>query len=101
MTEWMAWFDGLVADGRCLGGQSLTEAGRVIKGPDRHATDGPYAESRESIAGYFHLRVASLDEATAIARQCPGLPHGASVEIREAFPRCKASLLAGAPGEDV
>ncbi len=100
MTDWMAWFDGMVADGRCLGGQSLTEAGRVVNGPDRHATDGPYAEARESVAGYFHLRVAGLDEATSIARQCPGLPYGATVEIREALPRCKASLLASAPAPE-
>ena len=63
MTEWMAWFDNLVADGRCLGGQSLEHDGRVVLGESRHVTDGPYAEAKESVAGYFMLRVADLDEA--------------------------------------
>ncbi len=46
-------------------------------------TDGPYAEGKEIVGGYFMLAVADLDEATAIARQCPGLPLGMTVEVRQ------------------
>lgn len=97
MTEWMAWFDGLVADGRCLGGQSLEHDGRVVSGASRQVTDGPYAEAKESVAGYFILRVADLEEATGIARLCPGLPYGATVEVRKLMERCGASQMAANP----
>jgi hypothetical protein len=91
MTDWMAWFDGLVAEGRCLGGQSLEHGGQVVRGADRHVTDGPYAEAKESVAGYFILLVNHEAEAIGIARQCPGLPFGATVEIRKLMERCGAS----------
>ena len=94
MTDWMAWFDNLVADGRCLGGQSLEHDGRVVLGENRHVTDGPYAEAKESVAGYFILHVADLEEATEIAKLCPGLPYGATVEVRKLMDRCNASRMA-------
>lgn len=94
MTEWMAWFDGLIADGRCSGGQSLEQDGRIVSGENRHVTDGPYAESKESVAGYFILNVADMDEALEIAKMCPALPFGATVEVRKLLDRCEASKLA-------
>ena len=66
MTDWMSWFDGLVAEGRCRGGQSLEHEGHVVRGPDRNVTDGPYAEAKESVAGYFILTVDSEAEALEI-----------------------------------
>ncbi len=93
MTDWMAWFDGLVADGRCRGGQSLTREGRVVAGESRAVTDGPFAEAKESVAGYFILTVGGFDEAVAIAQRCPGLPYGITVEVRELLERCTASQL--------
>ncbi len=45
-------------------------------------SDGPYAEAKEVVAGYFMLTVDSLDEATEIAKQCPSLPLGLTVEVR-------------------
>lgn len=97
MTEWMSWFDTLVADGRCRGGQSLEPDGIVVWGQNRQVTDGPYAEGKESVAGYFILQVADLAEATAIAQLCPGLPYGATVEVRKLMERCGASQGAESP----
>jgi len=53
--------------------------------------DGPFAESKEAIGGYFLLKVDSLDEAVAIAQECPGLPYGAKVEVRPVMARCPLS----------
>jgi len=50
--------------------------------------DGPFAESKEAIGGYFLLKVESLDEAVAIARECPGLAFGAKVEVRPLLAQC-------------
>ena len=44
--------------------------------------DGPFAESKETVAGYILLQVDSLDEAVEIAKECPGLDYGISVEVR-------------------
>jgi hypothetical protein len=91
MTDWMAWFDGLVAEGRCKGGQSLGPEGKVVAGQARNVSDGPYAEAKESVAGYFLLYVSSEDEALEIARQCPALSYGMTVEVRPLLARCAAS----------
>lgn len=93
MTDWMSWFDGLVAEGRCRGGQSLEHEGHVVRGTDRNVTDGPYAEAKESVAGYFILTVNSEAEAVEIAKLCPGLPYGATVEVRKLMERCGASQM--------
>jgi hypothetical protein len=46
-------------------------------------TDGPFAESKEAVAGYFLLHVDDLNEAVEIAKEWPVLEiYGASVEVR-------------------
>jgi hypothetical protein len=50
--------------------------------------DGPFAESKEAVGGYFYLKVADMEEAVEIARQCPGLEHGAIVEVRQVADLC-------------
>lgn len=51
-------------------------------------SDGPFVEAKETIGGYFLLRVGSFDEAVAIAQGCPGLPYGIRVEVREVAGEC-------------
>ncbi len=66
-------------DGSALknGGISLrSEKGIVI-------TDGPFAETKESFNGYFVFKAENLEEAVAIARECPALTHGETVEVFE------------------
>ena len=94
MTAWMAWFNRLIAEGRCKGGQSLAPEGRVVSGKVRTVSDGPYAEAKESVAGYFMLSVDSIEEAAEIAKECPTLVYGTTVELRPLMARCCASELA-------
>jgi hypothetical protein len=54
----------------------------------RSMVDGPFAEAKEAIGGYFLLTVASLDEATEIAQRCPNLRHGMIVEVRPVSEYC-------------
>ena len=84
VSEWYAWFQRLAAEGKCLGGLPLLDSGKLISGKKgRSVADGPFAESKETIAGYFHLRVANEAEAIQIAQQCPGLEYdGCVVEVR-------------------
>ena len=52
--------------------------------------DGPFAESKEAIGGYFLLQVDDMDEAVEIAKQCPGLAYGIDVEVRPVAEECAA-----------
>ena len=83
MSRWIAWFDRLTQEGKAKAGQPLTEKGKIISGKKgQKVVDGPFAESKESIAGYILLQAATLDEAVKIAKECPGLDYGISVEVR-------------------
>jgi hypothetical protein len=86
--RWMAWFNGLKADGKCVAGNPLEPEGKIVSGKNRVVSDGPFAESKETIGGYFLLQVNTLDEAVTIAQQCPGLPHGIRVEVRAVAGEC-------------
>ena len=93
MTDWMAWFNRLIEQGRCKGGQSLGPEGKVVAGKAGSVSDGPFAEAKETVAGYFLLNVEGIDEALAIARECPALAYGVTVEVRPLQARCHASQL--------
>ena len=75
------------ADAKLAGGDELapTRAATTVRVRDGETTvtDGPFAETREQLGGYFVLDVASLDEATELAAKIPGAKHGA-VELRAA-----------------
>src|SRR3954469_22194373 len=86
--RFMAWFERLKKEGKAKAGQPLQNVGRVIAKNGRTISDGPYAESKEAIGGYFILTVGSLEEAIEIAKDCPGLDLGIRVEVRPLAERC-------------
>ena len=108
VADWAAWFERLTQEGICKGGHPLQSEGKLVSGKKgRTVADGPFAESKEAIGGYFYLQVENEDEAVAIAQQCPGLEYGAVVEVRPVADMCtvrarsleisaKAEQLAGA-----
>lgn len=83
--RYMKWRESLTSRGHAAGGKKLRDhVGRVMK---NHAgktvvKDGPYAESREVIGGFFTFTADSFDRAAELARDCPHLDYGV-VEIRE------------------
>lgn len=77
------WVEELVKNGNFKGGNPLMPAGKHVRGRDRIVTDGPYIETKEGISGFYFLLAPSLEEATEIARGCPSLSTGGTVEIRE------------------
>jgi hypothetical protein len=95
--QWMAWFKDLTANGKAIAGSPLANEGKVVSGKGgRVVADGPFAESKEAIGGYFLLQVDAMDEAVAIARKCPGLPYGSIVEIRPVLEQCPLAPEAAA-----
>ena len=85
--KWMAWFKGLMASGKAVAGNPLEREGKIVS-KNRVVSDGPFAESKETIGGYFLLKVNTMDEALAIAKDCPGLPFGIRVEVRAIAGEC-------------
>ncbi len=62
--------------------QSVATARSVrVRDGKRLVTDGPFAETREQLGGYFLIDAADLDEAVAIAGRIPGAQKG-TVEVR-------------------
>ncbi|MBX3442103.1 MAG: hypothetical protein KF774_06830 [Planctomyces sp.] len=95
LDDWNAWFDGLVQSGLLIDGRPLEAQGRIVSGPAGRVLDGPFAEAKETVGGYFLLAVDSLDEATEIARQCPNLKHGMTVEVRSVAGGCHLAKSLG------
>ncbi|MBI1316756.1 YciI family protein [bacterium] len=79
-------------------GQALTEAGVMTGGaglqPPATATslrkvqgknaiqDGPFADTKEQLAGFYLIEVVDLDAAMEWAERCPAIEYGGSVEVR-------------------
>ena len=90
LTEMMAFNEELVKAGVMLGGEGLhpsSKGARVaFSGSDRKVIDGPFAETKELIAGYWLLQVKSLDEAIEWVKRVPN-PTGeeGTIEIRPVF----------------
>ena len=92
--KWMTWFRRLTEQGKAVAGRPLERDGKIVSGKDRVVSDGPFAESKEAIGGYFLLDVATMDEAVAIARECPGLAYGIRVEVRPVAAECPIATQA-------
>lgn len=83
------WHDQLVGEGRMRSGQRLARGRKVVT--RQGITDGPFAEAKEVIGGYWHILADSLDEAARIAAGNPCLACGLTYEIRPIEPqRCSA-----------
>lgn len=96
LERWNAWCDRLAAEGVLQGGNTLYEEARVISASSAgRAVDGPFAEAKELIGGYFLITAASLEEASEIARQSPNLRYGMTVEVRAVAPACHLARSLG------
>jgi hypothetical protein len=93
VKQMYVWLDRLTAEGKAKAGKPLFPEGKVVsQKKGRSVADGPFAESKEAIGGFFLLEVGSLEEATEIAKDFPGLNYGASVEVRPVAPECPLAL---------
>jgi len=77
----------LIANGIMVGGDGLqpTAFGKrvLFDGESRTVTDGPFAETKEVVAGYWLWEVKDMDEAVAWVKRCPNpMPTASEIEIR-------------------
>lgn len=83
MKQYQDWVGGIAAQNKFGGGTGLSTEVKVLK-HNNVITDGPYAEIKESIAGFIIVKADSFEEAVAMARACPILQgEGNSVEVRK------------------
>lgn len=92
IEKYGAWSRALAERGQLAGGEKLRDdGGRHVRrngagaGGAALVTDGPYAEAREVVGGYFLVRADDYDAAVVIAGECPHLARG-WVEVREIEP---------------
>ena len=82
--------EALVQAGVMLAGEGLHPSARGkrvrFSGRERTVTDGPFAETKELIAGFWLWQVRDMDEAVEWARRCPNpMPGGGELELRPVF----------------
>ena len=98
LAAWRAYYKALVAAGVYVGGDALEvpETGttvRLMEGK-RRVQDGPYADTKEQLAGIIVLELPSIDAALDWAARCPGALAGA-VEVRPLAPEAKRRGFTG------
>ena len=82
--------EALVDAGVMLAGEGLKPSAQGVRvafdGPARTVVDGPFAETRELVAGFWLWQVRSLDEAIEWAKRCPNpMPGPSELEIRPLY----------------
>lgn len=96
ITDMYAWFDRLKQEGKLLAGHPLETEGKVVSDKKGSTVvDGPYAESKEAVAGYFLLQVDTFEEAVEISKNYPALNYGGVVEVRPVAPACTMEQILG------
>lgn len=81
MTMYQDWVGGIAAQNKFVGGKGLSTEGKVIR--KEVITDGPFAEVKESLAGFIIVKAKDFDDAVSLARTCPILQGNNSVEVRK------------------
>ena len=81
MNRFNAWADRLSREGKLKSGGPLETIGRTLTSRSV-VIDGPFAESKEAVAGFFVIQATSLEEAVETAKGCPGLDVGQTIEVR-------------------
>jgi hypothetical protein len=83
--------DAVLRGGRALYPTATATTVRVPegKGGDPIVSDGPYAETKEALTGFYLLECADLDEAVAVAAKIPAAWYG-TVEVRPVHPSLEA-----------
>ena len=75
LDDYRIWMTRMMAEGRVRAGQPLAPTGAMVRRDRTVLTDGPFLEPKEIIAGYVIVTADDLDDAIALAQQCPLLHH--------------------------
>jgi hypothetical protein len=85
LGAYMAYTEALKKSGTWLAGNRLrpTSEATTVRTPNgkKSVLNGPFAETKEQLAGFYLIEAPDLDAALSWAARCPGAAHG-SVEVR-------------------
>jgi hypothetical protein len=82
MKPWQDWMGSVAAQNKLVNqGNRLTPEGNIVK-PNNVVTNGPYVELKELVSGYSIVKANDLKDASEIAKGCPILKVGGTVEVR-------------------
>jgi hypothetical protein len=79
------WAQRMAAAGKLLAGEKLAdEGGKIIskRGASIHVMDGPFAEAKEVLGGFFMIEAFDYVEAVEVAKACPHVQYGAATHVR-------------------
>ena len=83
--EYFAFTEDIKKSGQLLGGEALQPVATAttvrVRNGKISTTDGPFAETKEQLGGYYMVEAKDLNEAIKIAAKIPGARHG-SIEVR-------------------
>jgi len=84
MKKYKDWTQKIVQDGTYVSGEKLThDLGKSLKVKSgKIIVDGPYADTKDAIGGYYIIKAKSLDAAVEVGKGCPALSYGGSLEVR-------------------
>jgi hypothetical protein len=89
LSDYRAFKQSIIQGGQYKGGERLRPVAGAstvrVRDGKTVITDGPFAETREQLGGYYMVEAKNLDEATAIAGRIPGAKYG-SIEVRPIWP---------------
>jgi hypothetical protein len=89
LSKFSAWVEGMSKSGKLIDAHPLAQEGKVVSGSrGKVVADGPFAESKEAVGGYFALDVETEEEAVEIAQACPALDYGVTLEVRRIATCC-------------
>src|SRR3954452_18690105 len=83
MGKWMSWIERLNQQGKNVAGEPLVPGGKLVTGPNKTVTDGPYTEGKEIVGGFFIVNAKDLAEAVEISKEYPDYEHGGAVQVRQ------------------
>lgn len=89
VARYAAWSDRMGKAGHLRGGEKLTdEGGKHLTAPGGKLVvrDGPYAEAKEVVGGYFTIAASDYAAAVKLCEDCPHLALGGRIELREIDP---------------
>jgi hypothetical protein len=81
LKQWQEWITGIAKSGNYSGTNRLYPEGKVVR-PGKTVTDGPFVETREIFGGYLIVKTNSINDAVELAKSCPAISYGGSVEVR-------------------
>ena len=103
MSEWWAFNEAAEKAGVFVGGDALEAPSTAttvrLRSGERLLTDGPFAETKEQLGGFYILNCKDLDEALSWAERVPSLKHHGAIEVRPIVEFPDAPAANGAAAE--